>query len=326
MARPRPGPAGTRSVEAGGNLGAPPKPPCSASYIPRRPSTAASSTPASSASAAGSSAGPAAQALGHLVRVGADLVGAFVPGLAHRVQHRGPRGHALALLGREVGTGVEGHLLGGQEHVQRPPTLAGHRLARLHVDRVQVGPFLTVELDAHEALVHERGGVGVLEGLALHHVAPVACRVADRQEDRHVALARRRQRLGAPRVPVHGVVLVLEQVRRGLAGQAVGHGPRLDALVRRRGGEPAERDPGAQERRAGQGHQRQLQAAERQRRAAVVRRTACRRTAGPGSRRAVDAGVRAFQRPQDPRPQIGVAGGRRGRPIRAPPSRWWGRG
>ena len=50
----RPGPAGTRSVEAGGNLGAPPKPPCSASYIRRRPSTAASSTPASSASAAGS--------------------------------------------------------------------------------------------------------------------------------------------------------------------------------------------------------------------------------------------------------------------------------
>ncbi len=196
----------------------------------------------------------ALEPLGHLVGGGADLVGALVPRLAHRVQHRGPRRHALAVLRREVGAGVVGHLLGRQEHVQRPAALAGHGLACLHVDRIQVRPLLTVELDAHEPLVHERGGVRVLERFALHHVAPVARGVPDREQDRHVALARRRQRLGPPRVPVHGVVLVLEQVGRGLAGQAVGHAaearratcgacrPRRPAGLRRRA--PAAPGPG----------------------------------------------------------------------------------
>ena len=45
---------------------------------------------------------------------------------------------------------------------------------------------------------------GVLERLALHHVAPVAGGVADRDEDRLVLAARSRERLLAPRIPVDG--------------------------------------------------------------------------------------------------------------------------
>jgi hypothetical protein len=52
--------------------------------------------------------------------------------------------------------------------------VAGHRDARLHVDRVEVGALLAVELDADEVLVHELRDPLVLERLALHHVAPVA--------------------------------------------------------------------------------------------------------------------------------------------------------
>src|SRR5581483_958112 len=55
-----------------------------------------------------------------------------------------------------------------------------------------------------------------------HDVAPVARGVADRQQDRAVLGPRAGERLLAPRVPVHGVVPVLEQVRAGLAGEAVG--------------------------------------------------------------------------------------------------------
>ena len=65
----------------------------------------------------------------------------------------------------------------------------------------------------------------VLERLALHHVAPVAGRVADREQDRPILLARAREGLLAPRVPVDGVVLVLEEVRRGLVCEPVGHLP-----------------------------------------------------------------------------------------------------
>ena len=102
-------------------------------------------------------------------------------------------GHPVARLGREVGAGVERHPLGREEGVQRPAAAAGHRLDGLHVDRVDVRALLAVDLDADEALVHQRRDLGVLEGLALHHVAPVAGRVADRDEDR-LGLARARGR------------------------------------------------------------------------------------------------------------------------------------
>ena len=45
-----------------------------------------------------------------------------------------------------------------------------------------------------------------------------------------VLLARPRERLLAPRVPVHRVVLVLEEVGRRLLGEAVGHSPTLPVV------------------------------------------------------------------------------------------------
>src|SRR5690606_12942448 len=84
-------------------------------------------------------------------------------------------------------------------------------------------PLLAIDLHVDEELVHEPRDLRVLEALVRHHVAPVAGRVSDRHEHRLVELLRARERLGAPRIPVDGVVLVLEQVRRGLAREAVGH-------------------------------------------------------------------------------------------------------
>jgi hypothetical protein len=166
---------------------------------------------------------PASQPLGDPAAALADLLAALVPCLRHRLEHRAPARHAHARVGREVGAGEERDLLGREEDVQRPAALARHRLARLHVDRVEVGPLLAVELDAHEPLVHERGGRLVLERLPLHDVAPVARRVPDRQQDRPLLLTRAPERLLAPRIPLHGVVLVLKEVGRGLARKPVGH-------------------------------------------------------------------------------------------------------
>ena len=90
---------------------------------------------------------------------------------------------------------------GSRKTVSGQPPLAGHRLHGLHVDRVDVRALLAVDLDADEVLVHERRGLGVLEGLALHHVAPVAGGVADREQDRAgPARGRARSASVAPRV------------------------------------------------------------------------------------------------------------------------------
>ena len=114
-----------------------------------------------------------------------------------------------------------GSPVGRQEDRHRPAAVTGHRDDRVHVDGVEVGPLLAVDLDVHEVLVHQRRRLGVLERLVLHHVAPVAGRVADREQDRPVLLARAGERLVAPGVPVDGVLGVLEQVGAGLRGEPV---------------------------------------------------------------------------------------------------------
>ena len=132
-------------------------------------------------------------------------------------------------LGREVGPAVERLAVGRQEDAHRPAALAGHRLDRGHVDLVEVGPLLAVDLDRDEVPVQVGGRGRVLEALALHDVAPVAGGVADREEDRPVLGLRPGERLRSPRVPVDRVVGVLEEVRAGLAGESVGHGRMVGA-------------------------------------------------------------------------------------------------
>ncbi len=156
-----------------------------------------------------------------------DLVAALGERVGHRHDHLRPRRHALARLGREVGARVERRALRREEGVERPAAAARERLDGVHVDRVDVRALLAVDLDADEALVHQRRDLRVLEALPLHHVAPVAGGVADRDEERLALLAGAGERLVAPRVPVDGVAGVLQEVRGGLARESVHIGMRL---------------------------------------------------------------------------------------------------
>ena len=156
-------------------------------------------------------------------RRGADPLPLRGPGLHNRLHHHAEAGHPMARLGREVRAAVEGHALGVEEDGHGPAAVAGHPLHRLHVDRVQVGAFLAVDLDADEVLVHVGRGLCVLERLALHHMAPVTGRVADRKQDRLLLALGALQRLRPPRVPLDRVVLVLKEVGTGLLCKAIGH-------------------------------------------------------------------------------------------------------
>ena len=134
----------------------------------------------------------------------------------------GNRGQQL----QEVGLGVVGAAeerpaVRGEETRHGPAALARQRDGGVHVDRVDVGPFLAVDLDVDESVVHHGGDGLVLERLVRHHVTPVAGRVPDRQQDRHVPRRRLRQCLRRPLLPVHRVVGVLAQVRAGGQRQVV---------------------------------------------------------------------------------------------------------
>ena len=138
-------------------------------------------------------------------------------------------GHAVALLGREVRPGVEGAPVGGAEDGHGPPARAGQGLGGRHVDGVEVGPLLPVDLDRDEPPGQVRRGRRVLEALVGHDVAPVARGVADGEEDRLVLVAGQAQGLVPPGEPLHRVVGVLAKIRAGLVGQVV-HGRDARAL------------------------------------------------------------------------------------------------
>ena len=154
-------------------------------------------------------------------RVG-DIGPARLPELLHLLQDLQEARPALAAIRREIGPAEERLAVRREEDIQRPAALAARRLDEGHVDLVHVRPLLPVHLDADEMLVEERRELLVLEGLALHDMAPVAGRIADAQEDGLVLALGFGEGLVAPGKPIHRVVLVLEEVGRFLPGQAVG--------------------------------------------------------------------------------------------------------
>jgi len=102
--------------------------------------------------------------------------------------------------------------------------MAGHGLNGCHVDGIDIGPFLPVDLHIDEEFVHDPGSRIILEGLVLHDVAPVARGIANGEEERPILGACPFEGLVTPRVPVHGVVGMLQEVGAGLGGETVGHG------------------------------------------------------------------------------------------------------
>ena len=153
-----------------------------------------------------------AQSRHQAVDVMAHAIGLVLIDLRDLQQHRHERRAAeLRLLGK-ICTAEERPRLAIEKHRQRPAALFAERMERIHVDGIDVGPLLTVDLDVHVEAVHDIGGAHVLEALVRHHVAPVAGRISHRQQDGLARALGFRQRFGPPRPPMHRVVLVLEQV------------------------------------------------------------------------------------------------------------------
>ena len=169
-----------------GNLGAWPNPPWSGSKLRMMVRAAWSSSLASSAPEPLGSVPNARNCSVISAADSDDLVASFLPGLVHAREDAGKTGHAPRVGRRKIRAAEERLELGREEHRHRPAAVPGHRHHGRHVDLVEVGALFTVDLDVDEVLVHEGRDVRVLEALALHDVAPVAGRVADRQEDRLV--------------------------------------------------------------------------------------------------------------------------------------------
>ena len=131
--------------------------------------------------------------------------------------------HAAQAAFGEVSPSEKGPLLRRQENAGRPPAVSGERLTDRHIDAVQVGPLLPVHFNRDKPAVQQCCGLGVLEALMGHDVAPVAGAIADTEEDGLVLLTGPEERLLTPGIPVHRILRVLEEVGAGFVLQMVGH-------------------------------------------------------------------------------------------------------
>ena len=146
----------------------------------------------------------------------ANIAGLFTVIRGYPIQQVAKPGQSIAGGLGKIGSTEKWRGVGGQEHRQRPATRSlGQHGVRGLVYLVDVGPLFAVHLDVHEQLVHQRGNLSVFERFVGHHMAPMASRIADRKQDRLALGPGQRQRLSAPFVPVHRVLRVLLQVRRG---------------------------------------------------------------------------------------------------------------
>ena len=168
--------------------------------------------------------------------IGLDVLRLVAEGLGHALQHVDEARPAVPRGIGEVGAAPERLAVGRAEHGERPAALFPQDMQRLHVDGVDVGALLAIDLDVDEQLVHHRRDLRRFEALVRHDMAPMAGGIADREQDRPVGAPGLGQRLLAPRPPMNGIFGMLQQIGAGLGTQAIhaGCSPRLPSLLTRR--------------------------------------------------------------------------------------------
>ena len=151
-----------------------------------------------------------------------NLLFLFSIGLGEGQTEPPEAGASEAVLRREIGPPVKRDLIGSQKHGHGPAAASGGHLNVIHVEGIQVGPFLSIDLDVHEVGVHDFGDGFIFERLPLHDMAPVASRITDAEQNRLVFPLGLVQGFLPPGVPVHWIVGMLSQIGTGLVDQSVG--------------------------------------------------------------------------------------------------------
>src|SRR4051794_16976143 len=98
--------------------------------------------------------------------------------MRHGLEHLLEAWQAMARLGWEVGAAIERLAFRRQEGRHRPATMAGHRLHRLHINRVEIRALFAIDLDIDEVFVHDRGRFRIFKAFMSQDMAPMTCRIA----------------------------------------------------------------------------------------------------------------------------------------------------
>src|SRR5579863_97193 len=114
----------------------------------------------------------------------------FVIGIRDREQYTLEAGTSIMVVRREISSTVERFAVGSKKRRQRPATLPADRTDGDLIAAIDVGTLVAVYLYGDEMLVHDLRDFGIVVGLPVHHVAPVAPDRADVEQDRFVLALR----------------------------------------------------------------------------------------------------------------------------------------
>ena len=156
--------------------------------------------------------------------VGGDLAGLGFPEARDLGEDLAEARPAEARRIGEIGAAPERRAIGVEEHGERPAALLAEGMERVHIEPVDIGPLLAVDLDADEVGVQKLGGFRVLEALMGHDVAPVAGSIADGEQDRLVLGAGAVERCLAPGQPMDRIEAMLEKIGARFAVKLVAAG------------------------------------------------------------------------------------------------------
>ena len=116
------------------------------------------------------------------------------------------------MVRREIGAAEKRFAFGSEHHIQRPARASRRRFDIGDVQAVNVGPFFAVHFNRNEILFQNGGDAGIGIRFPLHDVAPMTCEIPDGKKDRLVLFAGLFEGFVAPRVPIHRIVSMQEEV------------------------------------------------------------------------------------------------------------------
>src|SRR5262249_49474183 len=103
-----------------------------------------------------------------------DTLPVIAPGLGDSLEQSRKAGAPVTIFRRKVRSADERLELGREPHRHRPASTTRGGLHVSHIDTIDIGTLLAIDFDGYKILVQDLGDLVILEGLALHHVAPVA--------------------------------------------------------------------------------------------------------------------------------------------------------
>src|SRR5262249_39337348 len=138
------------------------------------------------------------------------------------LQNSSKPGSAISIIRREICTAEYRCACRQEKHSHWPPAASCHDLNGCHVDLIQIRTLFAIDFDVHEIAVHELRNRIVFEGLVLHHVTPVTCRIPDAEQNRLVLASSTLQSFGPPRTTVDPVTSVLEKIASSFVDDSIG--------------------------------------------------------------------------------------------------------